>query len=211
LTTSANAIFLQSTAPIYLLALGPLVLRERVRAVDVAVISVVATGAILIFVSTPRAVATAPDPVHGNLMGLASGLSWALTVSGLRWLEKREAVAGAAIITVTAGNVVAFAANLPMALPVTTFRPADVAVLLYLGVFQIGLAYAFLSRSIRHVPALESATLLMAEPALNPFWTWVVNGENPGAEAMAGGAAILAATLFGTWWSARNRTNPMDA
>ena len=31
LTTSANAIFLQSTAPLYLLLLGPLVLREPVR------------------------------------------------------------------------------------------------------------------------------------------------------------------------------------
>ena len=49
----------------------------------------------------------------------------------------------------------------------------------YLGVFQIGLAYLLLSTGIRHLPALEASVLLLAEPALNPVWAWLVHGETP--------------------------------
>lgn len=202
-TTSANAIFLQATAPVYLLVLGPWLLHESIRRVDLLVISAVACGVVLMFSGRQEVMATAPDPVRGNLFGVASGVSWALTVAGLRWLEKRADTSGAAITTVAAGNVIACAACLPLALPVWRFSFADAATLLYLGVFQIGLAYFALTRSIRHVPALEAATLLMAEPALNPFWTWLVHGERPGALPLAGGCVVLTATMAGTWWNSR--------
>jgi drug/metabolite transporter (DMT)-like permease len=107
--------------------------------------------------------------------------------------------------TVTAGNVLACAAALPFALPVTSFMPGDGAVLLYLGVFQIGLAYICLTRAITKVPAFEASTLLLIEPALNPVWTWLILGERPAALSIAGGATILAATLLNTWWATRVR------
>ena len=74
--------------------------------------------------------------------------------------------------------------------------------ILYLGVFQIGLAYWFLTRAIRHVPAFEATTMLQLEPATSPFWTWLLHRERPTAWAMAGGVIILSATLVNTW---RNR------
>jgi drug/metabolite transporter, DME family len=80
---------------------------------------------------------------------------------------------------------------------------ADWLVIVYLGVFQIGLAYVFMTSAIRHVPALEAATLLLVEPALNPIWAWLAHGERPSAWAIAGGALILGATLVKTWWDAR--------
>jgi drug/metabolite transporter (DMT)-like permease len=52
---------------------------------------------------------------------------------------------------------------------------------------------------MRHVPALETATLLMIEPAMNPVWTWLIHGERPSATSLTGGAVILAATLLNTW------------
>ncbi len=196
LTTSANAIFLQDTAPLYLLLLGPLVLREPIRKVDVAVIAAVAAGAVLLLLGSSYAV-TAPDPGRGNLIALIAGLTWALTLTGLRWAAK---VSDAPLV---AGNTIAFLACVPMALPVARASAADIGVVLYLGIFQIALAYIFLTRSLREVPGLEAATLLLIEPVFNPVWTWIVHGERPGAMALEGGFIIVIAAFGGTVWRLR--------
>ena len=208
LTTSANAVFLQSTAPLYILLLGPLVLRERVRRVDIAVMCGVATGVALLLFGSEHAQATAPDPFHGNLLGLGSGLTWAITVTGLRWFGK-SSENGTPASVVLIGNVLAFLACLPMALaaPASHVSSADAAIVLYLGIFQIGLAYIALTRSIRHVPALEAATLLLLEPVFNPIWTWLLQGERPSLLALVGGFCILGATFGGTVWQARQAPN----
>jgi DME family drug/metabolite transporter len=202
-TTSANAIFLQSTAPLYLLLLGPLVLREPIRKVDLAVISAVATGAVLLLFGSESTAATAPNPGRGNLLAVFSGATWALTLTGFRWLGKRAANNDSSAATVIAGNVIAFAVCLPMAVQGVRASPVDIAVLLYLGIFQIGLAYVLLTRSMHEVPGLEAATLLLIEPVFNPIWTWIVHGERPSALALIGGALIIGAALAGTVWQAR--------
>jgi DME family drug/metabolite transporter len=204
LTTSANAIFLQSTSPLYLLILGPLVLHERIRRADLLVIAAVGVGAVLLFLGSDRASATAPNPALGNLLGALTGLFWAVTLAGLRWLGRKPGAADPAAATVIAGNCIAFAASLPFALPVTRFEPADPLVILYLGVFQIGLAYVALTRSIRHVPALEASILLMVEPVFNPVWTWLIQSERPSSLALAGGALIISTTSGATWWQSRS-------
>jgi DME family drug/metabolite transporter len=190
LTTAANAIFLQSSAPLY-------VLRS-----DLIYVLTVASGMALLFLGTEQALATAPDPHRGNLLGVASGLAWALTVTGLRWLG-RSGEGNPALAPVVAGNLLAFLAALPMALPVTRISGADVSVILYLGIVQIGLAYVLVTRAIRHVPAFEATTVLLLEPVMNPIWAWMVQAEKPGAWALAGGAVILSATLVNTWRQAR--------
>lgn len=202
LTTSANAIFLQSTAPLYLLLLGPWLLREPVRRADLLCILAVGAGMVLVFMGSDSRAATAPDPPRGNLLGLASGLTWALTISGLRWLG-RSGEESAAMATVAVGNLIGFVAGLPMALPVSSLGGANLGVILYLGIVQIGVAYVFVARAIRYVPAFAATTVLLLEPALNPFWAWLVHGERPGPSALTGGAVILSATLFNTWRQAR--------
>jgi drug/metabolite transporter (DMT)-like permease len=104
---------------------------------------------------------------------------------------------------VVAGNLLACLVALPWALPVASVSASDLVVLLYLGVFQIGLAYVFLGRAIQRVPAFEAATLLLVEPAINPVWAWVVLRETPGVLAVVGGAIILGSTLANTWWHSR--------
>lgn len=203
LTTSANAIFLQSTAPLYMLALGPLLLRERVRGRDLLFMTPVALGMALFFVGAEAPAVTAPDPARGNLFALLSGLTWALTLVGLRWLSNRAGGDGNAVPTVVAGNAIAFLACLPMALPVAQATAGDWLAVGYLGVFQIGAAYLLLTAGIRHVPALEASVLLLLEPALNPVWAWMTQGETPGPWPIAGGALILGATLLRTWSDAR--------
>ena len=202
LTTAANAIFLQSTAPLYLLLLGPWLLREPIRRSDIVYIVAIAAGMSLFALGSERAVATAPNPHAGNVRALASGLTWALTLAGLRWLSRRKA-GSAGMAAVTAGNIMAFLAALPMALPVTSAGPSGVAVILYLGIFQIGLAYWCLTRAVRHVTAFEATTMLLLEPVLNPVWAWLIHGERPGAWPLAGGAVILSATLMNTWRQSR--------
>jgi drug/metabolite transporter (DMT)-like permease len=126
-----------------------------------------------------------------------------LTLTGLRLIGKDASSNDSGSSALIAGNAIAFLVCLPIALPVSHASITDVAVLLYLGIFQIALAYIFLTRSLREVPGLEAATLLLIEPVFNPVWTWIVHGERPGDFALIGGALIIGAVFFGTIWQAR--------
>ncbi len=205
MTTSANAIFLQSTAPLYLLLIGPLLLKEPLSRSDLLFLGAVAGGMFLCVGASQKAVATAPDPHTGNLIAATSGLTWALTVSGLRWLGRRKGAGNAATATVVLGNVLACLVTLPKVLPPPHTDLLSIGVLFYLGIFQIGLAYVFVTRAIRHVPAFEATTVLLLEPALNPVWVWLVQGERPAGNSIAGGVLILSATLLNAWWQNRRR------
>lgn len=198
LTTAANAIFLQDTAPLFMLLLGPLLLKEPVRRRDLLFIAAIAVGMLLFFTGAQQARATAPDPGTGNALGLISALTWALTLTGLRAAERHHAASGssAGMTVVAMGNVLTAAATLPFAFPLPAVTTSDVAVIGWLGVFQIAMAYFCLTRGVRSVPALQATTILLLEPALNPVLAWVVHGENPGPRAIAGGAIIITATLF---------------
>jgi len=199
LTTAANAILLQSTYPLYLLLLGPFFLKEKLRAVDLGVITGVAVGVLVLVSGTEQVVATAPDPARGNLVALASGVTWALTIAVLRWMGKRDGHAESAAAVAIAGNMIAFAVCLPLAMSGPALNKESAAVIAWLGLFQVGLAYVFLTRSIRHIPAMEAATLLMIEPVLNPIWAWIVHGEHPSGLAMAGGGIIMTTAVAGSW------------
>jgi drug/metabolite transporter (DMT)-like permease len=198
LTTSANAIFLQATAPLWVALLSPLLLREPLRRGDLLYIAAVAVGTSLFFAAADQAVATAPDPRQGNVLALASGVTYALMLLGLRWLG-RNGSPDAAVSTVAAGNLLAFVLALAPAMPVAAFTVADLGVISYLGIFQIGLAYWCLARGISRVPAFEAVTMLQLEVAMNPIWTWWIHGERPGALPLTGGVLIVFATLLNTW------------
>jgi DME family drug/metabolite transporter len=193
LTTSASAIYLQSTAPLYVLLLSPWLLRERIRGRDLLFMIALAVGLGLFFVGFDPVSATSPNPKLGNVLATASGLTWALTVMGLRALGRGGESWGPA--AAFWGNVFAGLLCLPFALPIAAVRPLDWALIGYLGIFQIGVAYLFLIRGLEKVSAFEASLLLLLEPVLNPIWTWLVHGERPGAWSIAGAAVILAATV----------------
>jgi len=202
LTTSANSIFLQSTAPLYILLLSPWLLREKTGARDVLVMVIVGLGMSLLLVGTERHYATAPDPYHGNILAATAGLCWALTLMGLRWMGRSEG--GSAVPAAVIGNIMAFFIGLPFALPVAAARPVDWVILGGLGAVQVGVAYVFLTEGMRYVPALEASMLLLLEPVLNPVWSWLIHGEKPRAWSLLGGTIILAGTILKTWFDSRS-------
>jgi drug/metabolite transporter, DME family len=211
LTTAANTIFLQSTAPLYLLVLSPWLLREPIRRQDLGFMAAVALGLALFFVSVEAPMATAPDPVRGNILATVSGLFWAITVCGLRWLGAGDGRHGSPVAAVVSGNLTAFLVALPMALPFGRHGVVDWAVVSYLGVFQIALAYVLVTSALRHIPALEASLILLIEPVLNPVWAWIFQGERPGAWALVGGAIILGATTLKGWLDARGQRDLVAA
>jgi len=205
LTTSASAIYLQSTAPLYVLLLSPWLLRERIRPRDVVFMIALACGLGLFFVGFDPVSATAPNPKLGNILAMASGLTWALTVMGLRALGRGGESWGPA--GAFWGNIFAALLCLPLALPLVNSRPTDWALVAFLGVFQIGVAYLFLIRGLERVSAFEASLLLLLEPVLNPIWTWLVHGERPGVWSIAGAAVILLATVAKSWVDGRSPTS----
>ena len=232
-TTAANAIYLQSTAPLYVLLLSPLVLKERVRGGDLLYMAALALGLVLCFGeelfergATHAAIATAPRPFLGNLCGAASGILWACTIVGLRWFGKRsgegEAGAGASVVV---GNLTCFLLCLLLATLGRSigggggagagfFQGLDaldakkIGVLLFLGVFQVGLAYVCITKGMAHVPALQASLLLLVEPTFNPLWSFLVLGESPSSWSLGGGAVILGATALQGWLAPRVAVDP---
>ena len=201
LTTAANTVFLQSAAPLYILILGPLLLHEPIRRRQLWFLAALAIGMGLILAGGQPASATAPDPFLGNVVGLAAGIFWALTIIGLRWLGREqhdEAAGSSAAPAVACGNIIACLVTLPAALPIPGAKPSDLAIVAFLGIFQVAVAYMFLIRGVRRVGALEASLLILLEPVLSPVWAWLVHGEKPASLALLGGAVIVVATAIYT-------------
>jgi drug/metabolite transporter (DMT)-like permease len=194
LTTAANAIFIQSTAPLFIVLFGPLLLHERLRRRDLVYMLAVGAGVALCFVDRPAVTAIAPNPELGNVLAVFTSVTWAFTLMLLRWAERARP--GVGLSAVIVGNILACVAGLPFALPLPAAPAVEWATLAYLGVIQIGLAYVCLTRAVAHLPALEVSLILLLEPVLNPMWTWLIRGEEPGAWVIVGGAVIVSATAL---------------
>jgi drug/metabolite transporter (DMT)-like permease len=196
LTTAANAIFLQAVAPLYILVLGPWLLAEQWTRRDLFHVAALAAGLALCFFDQQVPSASAPDPATGNGLAAAAGVIWAGALVALRALGKAAGDRHGALSAVILGNALASLVALPAAWPFPAAPAAAWATLVYLGVFQIGLAYVLFTQAIRRVSALEASLLLLVEPVLNPLWAWLVLGEGPGLATLTGGAVIVGATAL---------------
>ncbi len=197
LTTSANAIFLQDTAPLYVLLLSPLVLRERPSRGELAAVPVFLLGLSLFFLDQLD-----PGQLWGNVIALGSGVAFALCILGLRAVGEE----GSSVLVW--GNLIAGFSVLLPALGGPSPTALDLGLLVFLGVFQLGLAYTLFQRGLRETPAVEASLLILLEPVLNPVWTFLFTGERPGPWALVGGAIILLATAWRTLLGARGGEAP---
>lgn len=187
LTTAANAIFIQDTAPLWVLLLSPWLLRERPTKGELLAVPVYGAGLGLFFLDELTS-----GQVLGNLAAALSGVAFAFSIIGLRRLRHDGPAA------LVWGNVLAAAATLPLWASGPAATALDLGLVVYLGVFQLGLAYLCFSRGVTGTPAIEASLLILLEPVLNPIWTFLFAGERPGPWAIAGGAVVLLATAWRT-------------
>lgn len=184
MTTAANAIFLQYTAPIYVAIIGRWYLGERALRIDWLVIAVALAGIALFFVDK-----LSVSGFWGNIVALGSGLAFASLV-----LFLRKERAGSPVTSAILGNAIVALTGLPYLLR-AQFSTADLRLLLVLGVVQLGLPYVFYTSAIKHVTALEATLITLIEPILNPTWVMLALGERPGPWAILGGVLVLGAVL----------------
>jgi drug/metabolite transporter (DMT)-like permease len=180
LTTAANAILLQYTAPVYVALLGAWFLGESTQWFDWTIIFVVIGGMVLFFLDHLTA---------GNLLGngfaILSGLSFSFLILFLR-KQKNESPLGSVIL----GNLLTGLIGLPFMFE-SMPSPMSWVGLILLGVVQLGLSYVLYSEAIKHVTALEAVLIPGIEPILNPIWVFLILGEVPGKWALAGGFIVF--------------------
>ena len=185
LTTAANTILLQYTAPVYVALLSPWFLGERARGNDWLSLAVILVGMLLFFGDE-----LSLDGYLGNGVALASGFCFAWLTLFLR--RHREESAMSALVL---GNLLAGLIGLPFMFQSMPDTMGWVGLLL-LGVVQLGLPYVMYALALRHVRAVEGILIPMIEPVLNPVWVFLLLGETPGPLALLGGTIILGAVLF---------------
>lgn len=208
-TTAANAIFLQYTAPVYLLILEPVIYKEKFRSRDLITVLICLGGMALFFVGQLR-----PQDVTGNIVALASGLCFALYFLLLRHPRAREVNRASSVIY---GNALAVIITLPWGLAtLSLITRHDLASVAYLGVVQLGIAYTlFTTAMARGVRSLDAGIVCYVEPVLNPILVFLVLHEKPSSWAILGGAIIVAAVICHMLLDARGKwranSTPLEA
>ena len=187
LTTAANAILLQYTAPVWVALLGAWFLGERSTRADWLAIAVTFGGMTLFFWSDGLQLGGAV----GNLLGIASGVSF-----GAMAMLMRAQKDGSPLESIILGNLLAFLIGFPAMIGVALPSPRGWVALALLGVVQLGVSYRLYARAVRHVTALDAVLIPVVEPILNPIWVALLVGERPKPLALVGGAVVLGAVTL---------------
>lgn len=198
LTTAANAIALQYTAPLFLMLFSSVVLHERLRAADVLAAVVTFGGVVLFFLDQ-----LGPGKVTGNLVAILSGVFFALMYLNLGRMHDENM----RMSYVFLGQSFTFLFGLPFLFlypPVITASSA--LCLVVLGVFQLGIPYVLVALSAEHCPPIAQSLLSALEPLLNPVWVLLFAGEKPGPMALVGGVIVIAAV---TLWTVYGHMHPV--
>lgn len=188
MTTAANAILLQYTAPVFVALLGTWFLNEKATRRDWLTIFTVLGGMIFFFIDK-----VSTGSMLGNIIAVLSGISFALFIVCMR-MQKDASPYGSVLI----GNILTFVISLFFWSDIS-FDQTSLLGILSLGIFQLGMAYVLYSYAIRHVPALKATLITSVEPILNPLWVFLLIGEQPGFYAMIGGFIVLAAITIRYW------------
>jgi len=180
LTSSANAIFLQNTAPIWVALFSRWFLKERIERYDWATIGVVMIGMTLFFIGDLNS-----GNMKGNFVAVLSGVAMAGVVIFLK-LQNEDSPLEMTVV----GNIITFIIAIPFFfMSVPNLR--SILGLLILGVFQLGVSYIFYTAAIKHVSTVEAILIPILEPLLNPAWVFWGTGEVPSVYAILGGVLVI--------------------
>lgn len=193
MTTAANAILLQYTAPVFTALLGAWILKEKVTRFDWSVIAIVLGGMLLFFFDR-----LSPAGFWGNIMAVLSGISMSCFILCMRMQKDTSTIE-----TVLLGNIVTAAICIPFYFQQSP-SAANWLALLYMGTLQIGFAFIIYSTAIKYVKALDAILVQTFDPLLNPIWVFLVIGELPGRWAILGGIIVLAAVTVRSIYVNRN-------
>ena len=183
LTTAANAIVLQFTAPVFILVLSAAVYRQRFSRADLLAVALTMAGISLFFFDR-----LTPGNLLGNLVAICAGFSmaWMYIATGRAGDDDRmSGILLGHLFTALIGVPVTFLTPSPLS-------PAVAASVLVLGVVQLGIPYVLFGIAERDCPPLACSLLGALEPLLNPVWVFLFSGERPGGFALAGGVIVIA-------------------
>ena len=180
ITTAANAILLQYTAPVYIAIFGSWILKEKIKPSDIIIIISVMGGMTLFFMDK-----FSSGQFLGNLLALLNGVIFAFVFIFMK-MQKNEST----LETILLGNIVLAIVGIPFYFEkVPDIK--SIEGLLMLGIFQLGLSFILYSIAIKRITALEAVLISCIEPILNPVWVFLVLGEFPGTWALAGGLIVF--------------------
>ena len=182
MTTAANAIILQYTAPVYTAILGALFLKEKTTRADWLTIAVVFGGMGLFFLDKLTA-----GNIVGNILAILSGVTFSLMLIFLRHQRKDNPFQSLIL-----GNLLTALVCLPFIIG-STPGLTNWGIALVLGIFQLGVSYILYAEAVKHVRALDAIMVPIIEPILNPVWVLIFLGEVPGPWALLGGIIVLGA------------------
>lgn len=182
-TTAANAIFLQSTAPIYVLIFEPILTNTKWERINIVTIIVCFLGMILFFMGD-----LTPGDFEGNIAALLAGIAFAAFFLGMKKNDSQYSKS-----SIFYGNVIVALICIPFITNMTMISLQDFAMVTFLGVFQIAFAYALFSYGLKRIIAVEASIISMFEPVLNPIWVFIGYGEVPTFYAIVGGIIIITA------------------
>lgn len=184
LTTAANAIVLQFTAPIFVILLSILFWHKRPRKLDVIVCAVTLLGVLCFFVESLEG-----GGMLGNVLALISGLSYA----GVFLLN--DLPGADPISSVFWGDVCSAVIGLPFLARETQFTPAALASVVILGVFQVAVAYILMCEGLKTTPAVTASLISGIEPVLNPILVAVFYHETVGPLSLVGAVIVVGAVV----------------
>ena len=189
LTTAANAIVMQFTAPVFILIYSAIFFHRRIRRQDMAVVLFALIGIALFFLDQLK-----PGYVLGNFVGIAAGMFMAGMYVTVGEISEEERFSG-----ILNGQILTFLVGLPFfLLTKPVLSPTAVGSILILGVFQLGLSYVLYVKANAYCPPLACCLLGAVEPLLNPVWVAIFDGEKPGLFALLGAVVVIASI---TVWS----------
>jgi drug/metabolite transporter (DMT)-like permease len=200
LTTAANAIFLQYTAPIYVVLLAYWLLREKPSRSDWIAMGIIFLGLILFFGDQLN-----PNGLYGNILAVLSGVTSAIMMVSFR-AQKDATPEDSILIASLAIAVFGFPSILKETQTITSWLS-----IAYLGIFQIGLAFIFFAKGIKYIPALEANLIGTLEPILNPVWVFLFLGERMGRSALLGGLVVLVGVIVSAFSSAQTDKEPEES
>lgn len=185
MTTAANAIVLQFTAPIFVLIFTIFFFQKRPRRLDMLTCLFVFGGILFFFLDSLEF-----GGGIGNILALLSGISYA----GVFLLN--DMPDGDAISSVFWGDVISAVTGLPFLLRETDFSMPTLSSLLILGIFQVGLAYILLTVGLKTTPAVTASLVSGIEPVLNPILVAVFYHEMVGPFALIGAVIVVGSVII---------------